>query len=419
MTTVTINYDDTLQNIDGFGGTIFSISSYIKKIPEPTQTYLFELLFSEDKGVGFSVIRSDISPSTEIFPDVYNINSTDNKIWYLKKAQSYTNTPIKVLATVLSPPARMKSNNSTISGYLLPGYYKSFSNLLKYFIDTYNSYGVPIYAYSLQNEPNYTVTYISSLWSDKQFKDFIDGGYLPDVNSKFLMPEQYNFSESVSTLSLLDLNTASKIDIVGVHAYGMKVNGYYQYKWLPLTKSLNKQLWLTEIADLNTNDPSIKNGIFWAIYIYYALTVAQINVFMQFLLTKITSGTEGTGLTEWYNGILKINKRLYTIGQYSKFVRPGYIQIKNPSCKDLEALNIFMTMYKNPDNNQMVIVIVNNKITDNIVNIKVNSQFSTMKIYRTSETEDISLVNSLTYDVPVDSLVLQLTPMSVMTFVLS
>jgi glucosylceramidase len=49
----------------------------------------------------------------------------------------------------------MKSTRSLIKGTLLPEYYDVFANYFLRFIDAYTLAGVPVYAISLQNEPNF------------------------------------------------------------------------------------------------------------------------------------------------------------------------------------------------------------------------------------------------------------------------
>ena len=49
----------------------------------------------------------------------------------------------------------MKDSNSLIQGRLLPQYYDAFSRYLLKYVDAYAAEGVPIFALTVQNEPDY------------------------------------------------------------------------------------------------------------------------------------------------------------------------------------------------------------------------------------------------------------------------
>jgi glucosylceramidase len=65
------------------------------------------------------------------------------------------NPAIRIMASPWSPPGWMKTTNSLIKGTLQPRFYDSFAEYFVKFIRAYEEQGVPIYAISLQNEPNF------------------------------------------------------------------------------------------------------------------------------------------------------------------------------------------------------------------------------------------------------------------------
>jgi glucuronoarabinoxylan endo-1,4-beta-xylanase len=56
----------------------------------------------------------------------------------------------------------MKSNNSTVGGYLLPENYGAYVDWSNSFVSALADNGVPLYAASVQNEPNINVDYEST-----------------------------------------------------------------------------------------------------------------------------------------------------------------------------------------------------------------------------------------------------------------
>ena len=69
-------------------------------------------------------------------------------------------------------PATMKSNNSLIDGFLNPSDYAAYATYLNDFARYMADSGAPLYAMSVQNEPDIDVTYESCDWTPAQMLDF-------------------------------------------------------------------------------------------------------------------------------------------------------------------------------------------------------------------------------------------------------
>ena len=104
----------------------------------------------------------------------------------------------------------MKSNGSTNNGgSLLASDYQAYANYLSsYVLGLKNSYGINLYALSIQNEPDYTATWESCIWTGQQFHDFLGNNLLPTfskngVTAKIIMPEEsgWKFDRATATLS--------------------------------------------------------------------------------------------------------------------------------------------------------------------------------------------------------------------------
>lgn len=70
-----------------------------------------------------------------------------------------------VMATPWTPPPNMKSNDGTVAGSLNVASYGAYADHLLAFRDFMQSSGVPLYAISVQNEPDIEVTYESCDWT--------------------------------------------------------------------------------------------------------------------------------------------------------------------------------------------------------------------------------------------------------------
>ena len=89
-----------------------------------------------------------------------------------------------------------------------------------------------------------------------------------------------------------------------------------------------------------------------------------------------------------YNKSYKVAKRLYTIGQYARFVRPGWQRFeatKNPSN------GIYVTAYKDPDTGKFAVVAMNNSSSAQSMTFSLKG-FTPDSVtpYTTSETQNLA-----------------------------
>jgi glucosylceramidase len=173
----TIDVDDarTYQQMIGFGAAMTDASAHLIEELAPTQREaLLQDLFGRDTGstkIGFSFVRvpmgaSDFSmrqysyddmPAGQTDPTLAHFSTESDraeKIPLVQRAFAI-NPQLRLMASPWSPPGWMKSTGSLIKGTLLPRYYDAFAEYFVKFIDAYATAGVPIYAISLQNEPNF------------------------------------------------------------------------------------------------------------------------------------------------------------------------------------------------------------------------------------------------------------------------
>jgi len=169
---IAVDPDKSYQQVIGFGAAMTDASAYlINRMSAPDREALLQDLFGGDNGIGLSFMRvpmgaSDFSMRHYSYDDV-PASQTDStldhfsidpdrvdKLPLIRRALAI-NPRLKVMASPWSVPRWMKSTNSLIAGTLLPRFYDSFADYFVKFIRAYEAEGVPIYAISLQNEPNY------------------------------------------------------------------------------------------------------------------------------------------------------------------------------------------------------------------------------------------------------------------------
>ncbi|MBD9468549.1 glycoside hydrolase family 30 beta sandwich domain-containing protein [Pseudoxanthomonas sp. PXM01] len=162
------------QEIVGFGASLTDSSAWLiqhKLDAQQRDALLRELFGRDDGGLGLSFSRltigaSDFSrhhysladtPDGTPDPELKHFSIDENRgdVIPVARAMLAVNPQLKIMASPWSAPGWMKDTNSLIQGTLLPQYYDAFSRYLLKYVDAYAAEGIPIFALTVQNEPDY------------------------------------------------------------------------------------------------------------------------------------------------------------------------------------------------------------------------------------------------------------------------
>jgi glucuronoarabinoxylan endo-1,4-beta-xylanase len=149
-----------------------------------------------------------------------------------------------------------------------------------------------------------------------------------------------------------DATAWASLDIMGVQQYDSQV----ATPW-PADVPQTKPLWMTEMSGLKwwpEQGPSsdINNGVAVAGWIHNALTVGQASAWLWWWYQPISGGTndnEGLLLKDGTD-----TKRHYTLGNYSKFIRPGYTRV---DITGNSSIDLLLSAYKATDGTVVVVAI--------------------------------------------------------------
>jgi glucuronoarabinoxylan endo-1,4-beta-xylanase len=267
-----------------------------------------DLLFSTTSGAGLSLHRIRIAPG-----------GTTTETAIAQKAQARGAT---VWATPWTPPAGDKSNNNIAGGTLTNG--QAFASTLTSFVATMKASGVNIFAVSAQNEPDAKVTYESCGYTGATLASFIAtsmGPAFAGSGVKIISPETQNWCtfKGYADAIFSNATAANYTSIIATHEYGCSPFAY------PAAQSAGKEFWETEVYDQTTTagDPGIGSGLVVAKLISDALTIANMNAWHYWWVYPSGAGNGAL----WDFGTGKATKRLYVMGNFSKFVRPGYERV--------------------------------------------------------------------------------------------
>jgi O-glycosyl hydrolase len=162
--------------------------------------------------IGPDPAGENVNTAYQVSPD-YDGFGWAQSIDYAKYALS-CNPSLLIFATPYSAPNTMTSNGTFFAGSLLPADYSAYGSWLQ----SYNSYassnGVPLYAISLQNEPDAPSTYIGyTTWSAAQFDSWFAGDNGSAITTKVMFPEGCCSGSTYADTTLEDSNAAVMGDI--------------------------------------------------------------------------------------------------------------------------------------------------------------------------------------------------------------
>src|SRR5215831_4416605 len=234
----TIDLSGSQQIIRGFGAaTVFQPTSAL------STTELDKLFGAGNGQVGLSILRIRLA-------------SDDDPNWRaieLANAKGAIQRGASVIATPWSPPARMKTNGNLIGGSLIADSFPNYAKYLNGFAQYMAANSAPLYAISVQNEPDISVTYESCNWTATQMHDFVKNNGATISATKLIAPESFNFNHNMSDPILNDDPAAANVSIIGGHIYG---GGLVDY---PLARSKAKDVWMTEHLDTDTSWGAVLN----------------------------------------------------------------------------------------------------------------------------------------------------------------
>jgi glucuronoarabinoxylan endo-1,4-beta-xylanase len=384
-----VDWADVHQRIDGFGASSAYQSNWT--------TAQADMFFSTNIGVGLSLLRNRIAPGG---------TTVESSIMQMAQARGAA-----VWSTPWTPQPSFKSNTNSDGGNFLSSCNQAYaSQLAGYVANMKNSYGVNIYAISVQNEPDVAADYESCLWTALQIEDFVP--YLHAAlaasnaaSTKIMIAEDENWQTNLYFATMSAPLAASNVGIIACHNYdGTPPSGIPQA--LPAFANTNAALWETEVSTFDAFDGSMSNALYWANRIHFFMTGAQANAFHYWWLIPTTNNNEG--LTDASG---QPAKRMYALGNYSLFVRPGFyrIGVSNNAFTSISA-------YKDSHSSNFVIVAINSSFTS-VTQIFDLTHFTASSVTPWITSAALSLSNRTPVAVANSSFSYALPALSVVTFV--
>ena len=340
--TVNVNYDSPQQTFEGFGASATWVANDLDKFSPAKQTQMLDLLYDPSKpGAALSWVRvgsflCDFNPA----PGVYDWNH-----WGIQSGMRWlqrVNTAYGVnryMVSTWSPPAWMKTNNScTNGGHVLAQYYPDLAALKVEWLQRAKAQlGFEARVESVQNEPNMRTTYESCEWTTAELSAFVTNNFQPalaasGLTAKIMLPEPAyysNFDAGWGNPLLNDPGTRAAVSIVATHGYG-RTDDFG--KPCASCAQHNKPIWQTEDSNLDGKyNGSIDDGMTWSAEIHKALNGGRFSAWFYWWVMTLNNNNEGLINANATNDSFQVPKRLYVLGQFSRFIRPGSVVLASAS----------------------------------------------------------------------------------------
>jgi glucuronoarabinoxylan endo-1,4-beta-xylanase len=356
-------------------------------------------------GIGLSILRTGMSDAGAFYNSFESMN--------ISAIKSRAGTNAKVIGSVWSPPATCKTNNSVNDGgHLMSSCYDSWSTTIANFAST-NGF----YAMSIGNEPDFAScgtadpcngNYPTTLFTANELVAWLKvaGPKLQAKNVKVIAPEASEWNHQWSNVSAgpdvggknssdplkcgfppattgtcttgggydyghymaKDATAWAAFDILGVHEYDSQVAS----PWPSDVTAARKEVWQTEMSGVKwwpeqgtgtgaslTGSTTIDNGVAVAGWIHSALVDGEVSAWLWWWYQAYNTDDNEGLLTK--SGA--DTKRHYTLGNYSKFVRPGYVRV---DVTGAVPAGVLLSAYKGTDGTVVVVAINKNASPVNV-----------------------------------------------------
>lgn len=383
----------------------------------------------------------------------YNWGKQQGQVWFAKsaKARGVNN----LLLFLNSPPVNLTRNGKAFANKdgqsnLESKNYNEFAAFLATIIDGLQKKGLSVNYISPVNEPQWDwsnggqegtpfynneiaeiVRVLNKELDERNLSTIIDVAEAGQINYLYENGNKQGRSNQIEEFFI----EGSTNYIGNLSHVGKSISGHSYFTTSPFSNSIEKRerlasaieeapelkFWMSEYCILGDNngemdgngkDLGIDPALYIARVIHNDLAVAQASAWHWWLALSPYDYKDGLIYIDYQkeDGNYHESKMLWALGNYSRFIRPGFqrISIENPNKESIDE-NFLFSGFMNPVTGEQVIVIVNSGIEK--INLQLEFQRNhpgTMISYTTSSDKDLesqNLPNNSPIAVPARSIV--------------
>lgn len=336
---VTVNLSGLQQKITGFGVSSAWAGNYRNASDA-------DYLWSTTKGAGLTLLRIRYGDGLTIAQSAAKTGAT---VWLTPWGTGTNGATGGSFTTTQTNPNGCKGSMPVLSNP------QGLASALAAWVQKAKDLGVPIYAVSAGNEPDSCGINSTTSYSPAQMVDWLKvlAPAMAPLGVKIMAPETMNVCGFTGFWNAIKADTAAwdAVNIFASHEYGCGT--------LPSQPSIaaaSKEYWETEVdtgtGKGDSNGDGIGSAIPMATTLHNDLTKANLNAWHIWWLYN-ASGNGGC-LYDTTNNVW--TKRLWVLGNYSRFVRPGYMRV---STSGAAPSGVLLSAYLNPTDGTVVVVAIN------------------------------------------------------------
>ncbi len=439
--TVTIDMDDHLREIDGFGACSAWYTQRYMEMPPENGDRMIEAFFDPEDGLGLSIYRCFIRPNVDDESTSHPyFNWEDSK----RVAEGVFARLVQdrydpfIFTSEWSPPAWMKSNKSVKKGgYLLEEYYDDYALYQATWIKGMrDEFGVNIDALSFQNEPG-VKKWQSCEWTTDQIKTYlrehliptlIDQGLMSEdgkTGLKLIVNEETAWRDHQLNALLKEPGIEPYIDIAGAHSYGTN----FPERTFDFAREKGKRVWQTEFYNKGNEghkSDTIGYGLLIGRIMHNFMVNNDVNTYMYWWMAS-PENKDSQSLIDMIddNKDFAIMKQGYAVGHFARFIRPGWfrIAVDNPFpdlgkgiTSPAKDARLGVSAFASHEKSQMAIIVINDTDAEQSFTLKIKNapkNLEQLSVWRTSESEGLDKCGELS--VKDATAVLKMPPFSMAT----
>jgi glucosylceramidase len=391
---VVIDVHKKYQTMVGFGAAMTDSSAWLleNKLNALQRSALLHELYGPPPNLNLNMMRliigaSDFSlkpytlddvPFGQVDPQLLHFNVTPNLLDVIPAVREVLSIDpgLRIIASPWTAPAWMKTSENLIGGELLEQYESTYADYLVKYLDAYHSYGIPIFALSLQNEPGFIPITYPGMNMPAATRARIIAQYLgPKLASRKpktrILEWDHNWSQPEQPLSVLaNPDAARYIDGVAWHCYEgspyaqSRVHRAYPQKDAYITECSGGDWALSIDSELLwfTQDLLIAGIRQWARGVVYWNLALDENHGPHF---GGCEACKGLITIDSHTGAVSRNDEYYALAHFSKFLLPGAIRVGS-TATDKGLDNV---AFQNASDESIVLVMVNSNADERRVSV--------------------------------------------------
>ena len=389
--TVNVDLDEEHQVVRGFGGMVHNQWQGGGGLSEADAKIAFG---TGDGTIGLNTLRIPVYASSSDF---------SKEVDAAKYAKKYAGDEFILYATPWT------SDYAGANQHISESNYQKYVDHLNEFTAYMKNQGVPLYAISISNEPDWCSEW--ACWSADEIYNFTKGyaDQMRKNGTKVISTESFAYRKNLYDKVLNDAAALKNWDILGAHFYASSAtteDSWFQYA---LADQKNVERWMTEHYTesqgsgnywrtvMYTGDQANQNKLDTVramdvgYEIHRALAVGNFNQYTWWYIRRcyglIMEKDFGGKLSIPTDEIGKISKRGYVMSQFARFIRPGAVRVGATINPEKE---LYASAYKSADGDSVIVVLVNRdygKAKTVTINVP-GAQIESFHVYTTSEAKN-------------------------------